>query len=117
MVEVEKGNGLSNSKLYIDYDDNIVEYTHKDFVNITHAYCISIHKSQGSEYPLIIMPVSFAYKRMLVKNLLYTGITRAKQKLVIIGDYNAFLYGINNTNYKIRKTTLKEKLLKFVNPM
>lgn len=117
LVEVEKGNGLSNSKLYIDYDDNIVEYTHKDFVNITHAYCISIHKSQGSEYPLIIMPVSFAYKRMLVKNLLYTGITRAKQKLVIIGDYNAFLYGINNTNYKIRKTTLKEKLLKFVNPM
>lgn len=116
LIEIEKGNNLSNSKMYVSYDDNIVEYTSKDFVNITHAYCISIHKSQGSEYPLIILPVSFAYQRMLAKNLLYTAITRAKQKLIIIGNYDAFLYGINNTNYKIRKTTLKEKLLKFVNP-
>lgn len=117
LVEIDKGSSVSSSTLYVGYDDNMVEYTHKDFVNITHAYCISVHKSQGSEYPLIIMPVSFAYKRMLVKNLLYTGITRAKQKLVIVGDFNAFLYGISNTNYKIRKTTLKEKLVKFVNPL
>jgi len=117
LVEIEKGNNISSSKLYVGYDGNVVEYTSKDYVNITHAYCVSIHKSQGSEYPLIILPVSFAYQRMLAKNLLYTAITRAKQKLVIIGDYNAFLYGISNTNYKIRKTTLKERLLKFVNPL
>ena len=54
---------------------------------------------------------------MLAKNLIYTAITRAKQKLIIIGDYEAFLYGINNTNYKIRKTTLKDRLIKFVNPI
>jgi len=117
LVEIDKGSNISNSKIYVGYDDNIVEYTSKDFVNITHAYCISIHKSQGSEYPLIILPITFAYQRMLAKNLLYTAITRAKQKLVIVGNYDAFLYGINNTNYKIRKTTLKEKLLKFVNPL
>ena len=68
-------------------------------------------------FTLIILPVSFGYQKMLAKNLLYTAITRAKQKLVIIGDYNAFLYGINNNNYKIRKTTLKERLIKFVNPL
>lgn len=117
LVDINEGNSLSTSTLTVDYEDTIVDYTYKDFSHITHAYCVSIHKSQGSEYPLIILPVTFAYKRMLVKNLLYTAITRAKQKLVIIGDYNAFLYGINNTNYKIRKTTLKEKLSKFVNPL
>ena len=117
LVEIDKEASLVNSKMYVGYDDNVVEYTQKDFVNITLAYCISIHKSQGSEYPLIILPISYAYSRMLAKNLIYTAITRAKQKLVIIGDYNAFLYGINNTNYKIRKTTLKEKLLKYVNPL
>lgn len=116
LLDVDLGGNVSSSKLMVGYDDNIVEYSSKDFVNITHAYCISIHKSQGSEYPLIILPISFAYQRMLAKNLIYTAITRAKQKLIIIGDYNAFLYGINNTNYKVRKTTLKEKLIKFVNP-
>ena len=116
LLDVELKNNVTSSKLIVGYDDNIVEYTAKDFVNITHAYCISIHKSQGSEYPLIILPISFAYQRMLAKNLIYTAITRAKQKLIIIGDYNAFLYGISNTNYKIRKTTLKEKLIKCVNP-
>ena len=117
LIEIENKDNSRLAKMYVDYDGNIVEYTNKDFINITHAYCISIHKSQGSEYPLIILPVTFAYQRMLVKNLLYTAITRTKQKLVIIGNYDAFLYGINNTNYKIRKTTLKDKLLKFVNPL
>ena len=117
LVEIDKGDSPRYDKMYVDYDSNIVEYTNKDFINITHAYCISIHKSQGSEYPLIILPITFAYQRMLAKNLIYTAITRAKQKLIIIGNYDAFLYGINNTNYKVRKTTLKEKLLKFVNPL
>jgi len=116
LLNIDLGNNVSSSKLLVGYDDNLVEYSSKDFVNISHAYCISIHKSQGSEYPLIILPISFGYQRMLAKNLIYTAITRAKQKLIIVGDYNAFLYGINNTNYKVRKTTLKERLIKFVNP-
>ncbi len=98
-------------KLIVDFDGNMVTYSVKDLINITHAYCISIHKSQGSEYPLVIMPVSNEYRVMLAKNLIYTGVTRAKKKLIIIGNYSAFLYGINNTNYKIRNTRLKERLL------
>ncbi len=116
LIDLDLGNNVSSSKLTVGYDDSIVEYSSKDFVNICHAYCISIHKSQGSEYPLIILPISFGYQRMLAKNLIYTAITRAKQKLIIIGDYNAFLYGISNTKYKVRKTTLKEKLIYYVNP-
>ena len=94
---------------------NLVEYSNGDLVNITHAYCISVHKSQGSEYPLIISPFSYNYQRMLAKNLVYTAITRAKKKLVLIGDYNSFLYGINNNRYQKRYTCLKERLIERVN--
>lgn len=116
LLEISKDSNNSNT-ICVDYDSNVVEYTSKDFVNITHAYCISVHKSQGSEYPCIILPITFSYQKMLVKNLLYTAVTRAKQKLIIIGDYNAFLYGVNNEKYKVRKTTLQNKLLKYVNPL
>lgn len=102
-------------KLIVDFDDIIVEYSGADLINITHAYCISVHKSQGSEYPVIIMPFSYNYQRMLAKNLIYTGITRAKKKLVLVGEYNAFIYGKNNNRYQKRYTTLKEKLIDRVN--
>ena len=102
-------------KLVVDYDDNLVEYTNGDFVNIRHAYCISVHKSQGSEYPVIIAPFSYTYQRMLAKNLIYTAITRAKKKLVLIGDYNSLVYGVNNRNYEKRYTTLKERIIQSVN--
>ena len=113
LVSVDKED--KGYKLTVDFDDNFVEYTSGDFVNITHAYCISVHKSQGSEYPLIIAPFSYNYQRMLAKNLIYTAITRARKKLVLIGDYNSFLYGINNNKYQKRYTTLKEKLINSVN--
>ena len=77
----KKGENQSSSiTISVDFDGNIVDYNFKDFINITHAYCISIHKSQGSEYPLLIMPISNHYYSMLAKNLLYTGITRAKKE-------------------------------------
>src|SRR5699024_8829254 len=63
-------------QLVVDFDGKEVVYERKDYVNIMHAYCISIHKSQGSEFPIVIMPVVPAYHRMLKKNLLYTAITR-----------------------------------------
>ena len=116
LVGVEKKSPAnSQDKLTVDFDGNLVEYTNGDFINITHAYCISVHKSQGSEYPLIISPYSYNYQRMLVKNLIYTAITRAKKKLVLIGDYNSFIYGINNDKYQKRYTSLKEKLIERVN--
>ena len=84
-------------------DDNIlivdflgIEVTYKpgDLINLKHAYAMSIHKSQGSEYKAVIMPIFRSYSIMLKRKLLYTGITRAKEKLILIGDLNAFKYGV-----------------------
>ncbi len=97
--------------IYIDFDGNLVKYESKDLNKITHGFIISIHKSQGSEFELIIIPICNSYKRMLYRKLIYTGITRAKKKLILIGEPNAFVYGVNNNNEIIRKTNLKEQLM------
>ncbi|GGJ83868.1 ATP-dependent RecD-like DNA helicase [Lentibacillus kapialis] len=97
-------------QLVVDFDGREVVYERKDYVNIMHAYCISIHKSQGSEFPIVIMPVVSAYHRMLKKNLLYTAITRSKKSLIICGDKRAFLRGIKTLDSNQRFTSLKEQL-------
>jgi len=102
-------------EMTIDYDSNIVTYTSKDFNKFKHGFIISIHKSQGSEFELVIMPVSSSYKRMLYKKLIYTAVTRAKKKLIIIGEPMAFLYGIRNNNELRRKTGLLEKMFNTLN--
>ncbi len=103
--------GKSGSpEVTIDYYGNKVIYSLKDFNKFKHGFIISIHKSQGSEFELVIMPISSSYKRMLYKKLIYTGITRAKKKLIIIGEPVAFLYGVRNNSEIVRKTTLKERL-------
>lgn len=96
--------------IYIDFDGNLVKYETKDLNKITHGFIISIHKSQGSEFEVVVMPICNSYKRMLYKKLIYTGITRAKKKLILIGEPDAFLYAINNSNEKERKTNLLEQL-------
>ena len=96
--------------IYIDFDGNLVKYETKDLNKITHGFVISIHKSQGSEFEVVIMLISNSYKRMLYKKLIYTGITRAKRKLILIGDPDAFLYAVNNNSEKNRKTNLLEQL-------
>lgn len=103
------------NEIYVDYDGNIVKYLPKDLNKITHGFIISIHKSQGSEFDIVVLPISISYKRMLYKKLIYTAITRAKRKLIILGDKDAFIYSINNKNEQIRKTTLKENLIKYMN--
>ena len=102
-------------EITIDYDSTIVTYKYKDFKNFKLGYIISIHKSQGSEFELVIMPVCNSYRRMLYKKLIYTGVTRAKKKLIIIGDPMSFTYGVRNNNEHIRKTSLLDKLLNKVN--
>ena len=74
--------------------------------NLTHAYCVSVHKSQGSEYPIVILPMTHAYHVMLQKKLIYTAITRAKKSLIIIGEYLALDKGVKNEGDE-RQTTLK----------
>ena len=96
--------------LKINYDGNVVIYQKKDLKNIKHAYAISIHKSQGSEFDHIIMPVSFHYGSMLYNKLLYTGVSRAKKSLIIIGDPSAFYKCVMNDYGNIRNTSLKERL-------
>lgn len=104
-----------SAEITIDYYGVMVTYTSKDFNKFKHGFIISIHKSQGSEFELVIMPISSSYKRMLYKKLIYTGITRAKKRLILIGEAQAFIYGVRNNNERIRKTTLLEKLLNSLN--
>ena len=98
------------NRLIVDFDGIIVEYTNETFINITHAYCVSVHKAQGSEYPIVIMPVSSEYGIMLRKRLLYTGVTRANSSLILLGNKQAFLNGLKRVNESDRHTTLKERL-------
>ena len=102
-------------EITIDYDSNIVTYTLKDFNKFKHGFIISIHKSQGSEFELVIMPVCNGYRRMLYKKLIYTAVTRAKKRLIIIGEAMAFMYGIRNNLEYTRKTSLKDKMYECLN--
>jgi exodeoxyribonuclease V alpha subunit len=94
----------------IDFEGKEVVYPKKDLNSIMHAYCTSIHKSQGSEFSIVILPIVRSYRRMLRKNLIYTAITRSKQSLIICGDREAFLDGVRTTDTNTRYTQLKEKL-------
>lgn len=107
----------SNSKkdeIYINFEGNIVKYYHKDLANIRHAYAISIHKSQGGEFNTVIIPFTNSYYKMLYKKLIYTGITRAKKKLILVGSSDAFIKGINSNIDSTRNTGLID-MLNYVN--
>lgn len=95
--------------LIVDFDGNFVEYTSNTFNTITHAYCMSIHKSQGNEFKIVIMAVLSDYYIMLRRNILYTAITRAKQSLFILGSSKAFMHGLANYQDSRRKTSLKSR--------
>ena len=105
---------IKNNTISINFDSNIVKYTPKDFDKIKHGYAISVHKAQGSEFKIVILPVCFQYRVMLYKKLIYTAVTRAKNNLTIIGDEKAFVYSIRNNFETIRKTYLKERLLSLI---
>ncbi len=101
--------------LTINFDGNEVLYNREDLINIKHAYAITIHKSQGSEFAHVIMPISKAYFKMLYNKLIYTGVSRAKKSLIIIGEKESFIMATNNDYSTNRKTNLKEQLMhKFI---
>lgn len=106
--------GLSNNNkqyLVVNYDGNEVSYEKDDLDQINLAYAVSIHKSQGSEYKVVILPIVKAHMYMLKKELLYTAITRAKDILIILGDIDLLVYAANNLA-ESRKTTLRERIIK-----
>ncbi|WP_416144498.1 ATP-dependent RecD-like DNA helicase [Planococcus koreensis] len=96
--------------LVASFDGIEVEYQRSDLNQLTLAYCVSIHKSQGSEFPTVIMPIVRGYMKMLRRNLLYTGITRSKDFLILCGDPQVFRYGVERTDDTKRMTTLKSRL-------
>ena len=114
IVSANKTKSKKN-EMIINFDGTRVTYTPKDFVNIKHGYAISVHKSQGGEFKMVIMPFSSSYKRMLYNKLVYTAVTRSKQVLILVGDANAFMYGVKNDYVEYRKTTIKELLEKAYN--
>ena len=98
--------------LIVDFDGIFVEYTQENWNNITLAYCISIHKAQGSEYPIVVMPFTWQMNVMLQRKLIYTGVTRARKALIILGETGAFRKGIEILERYPRETTLTQRLLK-----
>ena len=92
-------------EIIIDFDGNEVSYPRNEWYKIRLAYAMSIHKSQGSEFPVVILPITSASKRMLERNLIYTAITRAKSKLILLGELQAFNYATKHIG-TARKTYL-----------
>ncbi|MEW6418647.1 MAG: ATP-dependent RecD-like DNA helicase [Nitrospirota bacterium] len=95
----------------VDYDGRPVSYEYPELDEIVLAYAISVHKSQGSEYPVIVMPVLTQHYVLLQRNLLYTGITRGKKMVVLVGTKKAIAIAIRNNKPLKRYTLLKERLL------
>ena len=95
-------------ELTINFDGNELVYQRSEWYKIRLAYAMSIHKSQGSEFPVVILPITRSSHRMLQRNLVYTAITRAKSKLILLGEKVAFDYAVKNTG-TARKTYLRER--------
>lgn len=101
---------LEDHTLIIDFDGRHIEYDSTELDELVLAYATTIHKAQGSEYPVVVMPLLMEHYIMLQRNLVYTGITRAKKVLVIVGTKKALAYSVNNLTVTKRNTMLKERL-------
>ena len=103
---------LQERTLQVMFDGRVIEYDVSELDELVHAYATTIHKAQGSEYPIVVMPILMTHFVMLQRNLLYTGITRAKKVLVLIGSKKALAYAVHNVTVSQRNTKLKERLMR-----
>jgi exodeoxyribonuclease V alpha subunit len=101
---------LEDRSLRIDFDGRQIQYDVTELDEIVLAYATTIHKAQGSEYPIVVMPILMNHYVMLQRNLIYTGITRAKNVLIMVGNKKALAYAVNNVTVTKRNTLLKERL-------
>lgn len=101
---------MEDRTLFVCFDGRTVEYDVSELDELTLAYATTIHKSQGSEYPIVVMPVLMTHYVMLQRNLIYTGITRAKKICVLVGTKKALSFAIRNLSVLKRNTKLKERL-------
>ena len=99
-----------NGKVEILFDDRRVIYERMEVTDLQPAYAISVHKSQGSEYPAVIFPLLKQHFMMLQRNLVYTGLTRAKKKVIFVGDPAAYAMAVKNDKTLVRQTDLVRKL-------
>lgn len=106
IVETKTG-----TEVVVEYDDADVSYTSDDIHELSLSYAITVHKSQGSEFPVVIMPIHSSLSILNNRNVLYTGITRARERVICIGDRNEFNQGIDRADNTIRNSQIKEKLI------
>ena len=111
ITAIESGRtvGKKNESITVDFDGNEVSYSRMEWNQLRLAYCISIHKAQGSQFKMVLLPIVQRFSRMLQRNLLYTAITRAAEKLVLIGEPYAVVTSVKNEAVN-RKTSLVDRL-------
>jgi exodeoxyribonuclease V alpha subunit len=105
-----EGIDFTDQTFEVNFDNEYVYYDFAEAEELIHAYCISTHRSQGSEYPVVVMPVLTQHYMMLQRNLLYTAVTRAKQMVVLVGSRRAIHMAVGNNKVAQRYTGLRERL-------
>ncbi len=113
---IQKIEDGSKRAIYIDFDGNLVKYTASSFQNFKHGFAISIHKAQGSEFDKVIMPIVQNYSKMLYQRLIYTGVTRAKKELYLLGQMEALKFAARNHENDYRRTTIQKMLNQGIEP-
>ncbi|MBS6511584.1 MAG: ATP-dependent RecD-like DNA helicase [Clostridiales bacterium] len=91
-------------------DDRLAEYSQNELAELEHAYAVTVHKSQGSEFDTVILPLFYGYSEFLTRNLLYTAITRAKRKMILIGSQRTIAHMISNARVSRRFTALDHEI-------
>lgn len=102
--------GVDGGKVIVSYGDRYVTYAKDDTYDLQLAYAITIHKSQGSEFPVVVMPISMQHYVMLQRNLIYTGLTRAKKLAILVGTEQALAHAIKQQKSLARQTQLVERI-------
>ena len=113
--EIIKVTKQNKKEIICDFDNNLVNYNTSTFENFKLGYTISIHKSQGSEFKIVILPVLNSYNFMLYRKIIYTAITRAKEKLIVLGEESALKKAISTDKDENRKTLLKDLIISSIN--
>lgn len=101
---------LENQIVRVDFDGHLVEYEFHQLDQLVHAYAVSVHKAQGSEFPVVVMPLLMSHYLMLQRNLLYTGVTRAREMVVLVGSRRAIAVAVKNNRTVERHTRLAQRL-------
>src|SRR5699024_2208026 len=106
IMRVMNDKGKEKDVVICDFDGEEKSYNRDELIELELGYALTIHKSQGGEAPIVVMPITMSHKIMLARNLYYTGITRAKEKVVLIGTDDAMKYAISNNKMALRNSML-----------